>query len=150
MAYEFKKLSDVEVLDEVPENANALVEVDGAIKRVPGNGLGGNNDEVDFEFTITTYPFSGDIYAEDIVITKGSMDNVLQRIRNDELPKVKAIVNYKHGENASIAIINDVYIDRYGSHYDFIFILSNFRLCIKFNEFGEIEGIDRHSLAIEW
>lgn len=41
MAYEFKKLGEVEALDEVPENANALVEVDGAIKRVPGSGLGG-------------------------------------------------------------------------------------------------------------
>lgn len=41
MAYEFKKLSEVEALTEVPENANALIEVDGIIKKVPGNGLGG-------------------------------------------------------------------------------------------------------------
>ena len=40
--YEFTKLSQVEALAEVPENANALVEVDGAIKRVPGSGLGGD------------------------------------------------------------------------------------------------------------
>ena len=40
--YEFTKLSEVEALEEVPENANALVEVDGAIKRVPGSGLGGD------------------------------------------------------------------------------------------------------------
>lgn len=40
--YEFTKLSAVEALAEVPENANALVEVDGAIKRVPGSGLGGD------------------------------------------------------------------------------------------------------------
>lgn len=39
-SYEFKKLADVEALEEVPENANALIEVDGAIKRVPGSGLG--------------------------------------------------------------------------------------------------------------
>lgn len=41
MAYEFKKLSEVEALNEVPDGANALVEVGGEIKRVPGNGLGG-------------------------------------------------------------------------------------------------------------
>lgn len=41
MAFEFKKLSDVEALNEVPEGANALVEINGAIKRVPGSGLGG-------------------------------------------------------------------------------------------------------------
>ena len=40
--YEFTKLSEVEALAEVPENANALIEVDGTIKRVPGSGLGGD------------------------------------------------------------------------------------------------------------
>jgi hypothetical protein len=43
MAYEFKKLSDVEALTEVPENATVLAEVNGAIKRIPGNGLGGSS-----------------------------------------------------------------------------------------------------------
>lgn len=41
MAYEFKRLSDVEALSEVPENATVLAEVDGSIKRIPSNGLGG-------------------------------------------------------------------------------------------------------------
>lgn len=39
--YDFRKLGDVEALESVPENANALVEVGGAIKRVPGSNLGG-------------------------------------------------------------------------------------------------------------
>lgn len=39
--YNFRKLSEVEQLETVPENANAIVEVDGEIKRVPGAGLGG-------------------------------------------------------------------------------------------------------------
>lgn len=42
MAYEFKRLSDVEALTEVPENATVLAEVEGSIKRVPSNGLGGS------------------------------------------------------------------------------------------------------------
>lgn len=41
MSYEFTKLADVPALEEVPEGANALIEVDGAIRRVPGDGLGG-------------------------------------------------------------------------------------------------------------
>lgn len=41
MAYEFKKLGEVEALEEVPDGANALIEVNGDIKRVPGTGLGG-------------------------------------------------------------------------------------------------------------
>lgn len=41
MAYEFTKLADVPALEEVPEGANAFIEVEGEIKRVPGDGLGG-------------------------------------------------------------------------------------------------------------
>lgn len=41
MAYEFTKLSEVELLESVPDNASAFVEVDGTVKRVPGSGLGG-------------------------------------------------------------------------------------------------------------
>lgn len=41
MSYEFKKLSEVEALTEVPEGATVLAEVGGAIKRIPGEGLGG-------------------------------------------------------------------------------------------------------------
>lgn len=41
MAYKFTKLSEVPSLEEVPDGANAIIEVDGEIKRVPGDGLGG-------------------------------------------------------------------------------------------------------------
>lgn len=41
MSYEFTKLGAVEALTEMPESANALVEVDGAIKRVPASAGGG-------------------------------------------------------------------------------------------------------------
>lgn len=37
----FKKLGEVEALPEVPEGANAFIEVNGEVKRVPGDGLGG-------------------------------------------------------------------------------------------------------------
>ena len=46
MAYEFKRLADVEALSEVPENATVLAEVNGSIKRVPGNGLGGSGNTI--------------------------------------------------------------------------------------------------------
>lgn len=41
MSYEFKKLSEVEALTEVPEGAKVLAEANGQIVRVPGSGLGG-------------------------------------------------------------------------------------------------------------
>lgn len=41
MSYEFKKLSEVAALTEVPEGAKVLAESNGQIVRVPGSGLGG-------------------------------------------------------------------------------------------------------------
>lgn len=41
MAYDFQKLADVELLEEVPDGASAFVAVNGNVKRVPGSGLGG-------------------------------------------------------------------------------------------------------------
>lgn len=41
MAYDFQKLADVELLEEVPDGASAFVAVNGDVKRVPGSGLGG-------------------------------------------------------------------------------------------------------------
>lgn len=52
MSYEFKTLGSVEALTEVPKNANALVEIDGAIKRVPGGALGGDNSSAPQTFIL--------------------------------------------------------------------------------------------------
>lgn len=41
MSYEFKKLSEVQAMDVVPEGAKVLAEANGQIVRVPGSGLGG-------------------------------------------------------------------------------------------------------------
>lgn len=41
MAYEFTKLGEVEALEKVPKGANALIEIEGDIKRVPGDSLSG-------------------------------------------------------------------------------------------------------------
>ena len=55
MAYEFMSLAEVESLPEVPENATVLAEVDGSIKRIPGNGLGGGKSLVIVESSFTDF-----------------------------------------------------------------------------------------------
>lgn len=55
MAYEFMSLAEVEALPEVPENATVLAEVDGSIKRIPGNGLGGGKSLVIVESSFTDF-----------------------------------------------------------------------------------------------
>lgn len=46
MAFEFKKLSDVEVVEEPTESANVLIEENGVIKKAPKTAVGGKDIEV--------------------------------------------------------------------------------------------------------
>ena len=62
---EFKRLADVEALTEIPEGANAFVEVDGEIKRVPGEGLGGAGG-------FKTAVIKSDIYDEALASMSGN------------------------------------------------------------------------------
>ena len=61
MSYEFKKLSEVEALTEVPEGAKVLAESNGQIVRVPGSGLGGSGGGV-FIVNITATDQGNDSY----------------------------------------------------------------------------------------
>lgn len=61
---EFKRLADVETLTEIPEGANAFVEVDGEIKRVPGEGLGGAGG-------FKTAVIKSDMYDEALAVFSG-------------------------------------------------------------------------------
>ena len=45
MSYEFTKLSNVPVVSEFPEGANAVIETNGEIKRCPSSGSGGGGVE---------------------------------------------------------------------------------------------------------
>ena len=85
MSYEFKTLGSVEALTEVPENANVLVEVDGAIKRAPGGALGGN----EYDLVIIDESTNGII-----AIDSGSYQNVFDKISAKELPRI--LVKYAH------------------------------------------------------
>lgn len=64
MAYEFTKLADVPALEEVPEGANAFIEVEGEIKRVPGDGLGGGGGGGVGGATTFYYRYQGSSYVE--------------------------------------------------------------------------------------
>lgn len=57
MAYEFKKITEVEVVNTSTDNTNVLVEMDGAVKRVPAKEIGGAgswNDLTDKPFGETS------------------------------------------------------------------------------------------------
>lgn len=75
MAYEFKRLAEVEELTEAPKNALALVEVDGAVKRAPMGGGNANLEEMIFDLDIR------DIGNETIYLA--NMDQVTKALNNN-------------------------------------------------------------------
>ena len=71
MSYEFTKLSDVPVVAEFPEGANAIIEANGEIKRCPSSG-GGDSVQPDWnqnDETATDYVKNRPFYTGDPVKT---------------------------------------------------------------------------------
>lgn len=67
MAYDFQRLADVELLEEVPDGASAFVAVDGVVKRVPGSGLGGGG------IATAILRFDGESNASTKEVTRGAV-----------------------------------------------------------------------------
>ena len=99
MSYEFKTLGSVEALTKVPENANVLVEVDGAIKRAPGGALGGNGGK--YDLVITDQTDNSNLVA--LNIDEGNYQNVYNKIFNEhKVPNV--LIKYRHAYGRADAI----------------------------------------------
>lgn len=93
MAYEFKKLSDVEVIAEPTETANVLIEENGIIKKAPKTAVGGGGSEAD----IIIVDDVGDIFLE-----KGSYADLVAAWNNGTLLNVDVVMYGEHnGENSA-------------------------------------------------
>lgn len=115
MAYEFKNLGTVEKLNEVPENANAIVEVDGALKRVPGGALGGSSggDAFDFMIADTSLGLGAGIVnasPSDFQFTKGDAMSLYDMIAAGQIPRVcfYAQANTSYGPMYACSIPNRI------------------------------------------
>lgn len=56
MSYNFKKIMDLELVNEVPEGANVLIETDGATKRLPSTAINSNIETPDWNQNDETAP----------------------------------------------------------------------------------------------
>ena len=93
MAYEFKKLSDVEVVAEPTETANILIEENGVIKKAPKTAVGGAGSTAD----IILVDDEGDLYLE-----KGSYADLVAAWNNRTLLNVDVVMYGSHyGENSN-------------------------------------------------
>ena len=86
MAYDFKRLSDVEVVAEPTESANVLIEENGIIKKTPKTAVGGG--ETDLVIVISENPKTK-ITESTLSIVEGSIESVCNAIREGRTPNVK-------------------------------------------------------------
>lgn len=107
MSYEFKTLGSVEALTEVPENANVLVEVDGAIKRAPGGALGGSSSGSNGGIFILHKDYNEDNYWFD----EGISLQLFEAMKQNIYPQIVVIEENSSGLHKFMPAIEVVLMD---------------------------------------
>ena len=123
---EFKKLSDVAVVETPAETANVLIEEDGVIKKAPKTAVGGSGgNEPDMVITVSAKS-NTQITSDNYTITDGSVDNVFAAFHDGRYPVIK-VRFYSNDNNAYTAIREeyDAYVCTYGESIWFSFISLN-------------------------
>lgn len=107
MAYEFKKLSDVEVVETAADTANVLIEEDGVIKKVAKSEVGGNS-EPDGTITCSTIPCY--ITSDALALTQFDFATIKEKIIAEEEVFIRLLCIYSYGDNyKTLAKSNSVY-----------------------------------------
>lgn len=131
MAYEFKKLSDVEVIAEPTESANVLIEEDGVIKKAPKTAVGGagGSETPDMVIGLTnTSSISTSMSSSDFTIISGTFDNVKNKVLAGEMPNIVVRHEYVYGSSTFLTTFkahkcafedSSLYINVQLSSYDY-------------------------------
>lgn len=116
MDYGFKKLGEVDIVEEVTDTANVLIEEDGVIKRAPKSQVGGNvsgGETPDMIITVSAHSGTA-LTSDNYTITEGSVDNVFNAFRVGRYPIIK--VRFYQGDNTAYTVIREEY-DAYACTY---------------------------------
>lgn len=97
MAYEFKKLSDVEAVEAISDNANVLIEENGVIKKAPKAevGSGGTTDtsSSDWDVIIDLGGMPPVYSTHDIKFVEGNYDIIKEKLDSGDQIKMSIIAN---------------------------------------------------------
>jgi hypothetical protein len=149
MSYEFKRLSDVEVVETPTDTANVLIEEDGVIKKAPKTAVGGagGNEEWDAVIEITASPWR--VELGDISIIEGSLQNIVDA-SYERIPKVKILYHCFRSSNSDsyLGEITNAVVVSYGGDYNIQFNVWDYAFSFQFNEFSS-ENNEFTSLGIE-
>lgn len=92
MAYNFKNLADVELIDTMPETANVLVEVDGATKRAPQVKPVDEIKKIVTSEALDEVPVGATVLAE--------VNGEIKRVPGEELGGKGMVVNFTTDSNS--------------------------------------------------
>lgn len=101
MAYDFKKLSDVAVVETPAETANVLIEEDGVIKKAPKTAVGGAGGDYDLDILCEASDWSS-ITSDSYSLVSGDYTNALEKLSTPgTFPNVRIrfILNEASGES---------------------------------------------------
>lgn len=105
MAYEFKKLSDVDIVETPSETANVLIEEDGVIKKAPKTAVGGGGGSSnEYDMIIQAELSSPDAILHLIkdsdykVILAPDYNTIVNKIEQGIKPKISLSYLYKDQE----------------------------------------------------
>lgn len=122
MSYNFKKINELELINEVPEGANVLIETEGATKRLPSSAINNGytkeevytKEECDekyltaenvkigadliFDFPETIYDGSSVDYIINMTTVIGSIEELVNKMANGECPNVHFRDRYTDGD----------------------------------------------------
>lgn len=122
MAYNFKSISDVEVVAEPSESANVLIEENGVIKKAPKTAVGGiAGGSVEPDMVIThTGSYGTDDITSRLAITSGSPLAIKSKFEASEMPIVKVVsTKGTYGDSNYYYCEHDAFVTTYGVDYWF-------------------------------
>ena len=86
---DFKKLANVETIEEVTEEDTVLVVQGGEVKQAPKTQVGGNGEKTDLVLKFTSRTYGGSFANTGVEIESGSINEVMTALSEGRPPVVK-------------------------------------------------------------
>lgn len=130
MAYEFTKLGEVEALEKVPEGANALIEIEGDIKRVPGDSLNGGIKTAIIKSSDYDDVLAGGTPADEDAVTFScvnmTFEEALAEVMAGKPLSVMVLMTYSNDSHGNTCEWFDSLLAMYSHKFPHTIIIENF------------------------
>ena len=155
MSYNFKSIADVEVVETPTDKANVLIEENGVIKKAPKTAVGGASGNIggeEFDMVIKiSVPYGEDLVTDYVSVVEGSMQNVMDALRERNIPKIKILSATFHDDplyQAVTYVTTTVSMSSYSGSYYFRFMDGGTEISLGINEYSECFSIN--TSRVQW